>query len=146
MLGLAMAKMTPDFYFPCRHCGEWRRNHAGKERKCLFQASCFEPKWPMEFTAKERESTLARMERLDKQLVNKMRTLADARETAISKIIEAARFGCTHVNDAGMGLLERYAPTATEKYHVVCSLCEEDWYEDEEGKKLYPAGIAGAGE
>lgn len=138
--------MIPELYFPCRNCGQWRRQHVGKERKCLFQASNFEPKWPVEFTAAERESTLERLKRLDRQLVARARNKADDLEQAIGKINEAARAGCQHIDDQGMGLLARRALTETEKYHVVCSLCEEDWYEDEEGKKLHPAGIAGAGE
>jgi len=138
-------KLTPELYFPCRNCGKWRRQHVGSERKCLFQASCFEPKWPMEFTAAEREATLERLERLDRQLVEGARRRADDLEQVIGKINDAARFGCTHVNDEGMGLLERHAPREGEKYHVICSLCGEDWYENEEGEKLHPEGIAGSG-
>jgi len=138
-------KLTPELYFPCRNCGQWRRQHVGKERKCLFQASRFEPKWPAEFNTAEREATLERTERLDHQLVERARKRADALEQVIGKINDAARFGCTHVNDEGMGLLERHAPRG-EKYHVICSLCGEDWYENEEGKKLEPAPAAGSGE
>ena len=130
--------MTPEFYFPCRHCGQWRRLHGGKERKCLFQASCFEPKWPLEFNA-----TLERLARLDRQLVERTRERADKLEQVIAKINDAARAGCQHINDQGMGLLERHAPRQGEKYHVICSLCEEDWYEDEEGNKLHPEGTVG---
>jgi len=138
--------VTPEFYFPCRNCGKWRRQHVGKEKKCLFQASCFEPKFPAEFNTAEREATLERLERLDKQLVEKLRTKADDLEHAIGLINAAARFGCFHTDDEGKGLLERHAPHEGEKYHVICSLCGEDWYENEEGKKLEPAPAAGSGE
>jgi hypothetical protein len=143
---MALATMTPEFYFPCRNCGQWRRQHVGSERKCLFQASRFAPKCPMDFTAAERESTIERLERLDRQLVERVRKKADDLEQAIGKINEAARAGCQHINDEGMGLLERHAPREGEKYHVICSLCEEDWYEDEEGNKLHPEGVARPGE
>ena len=126
-------------YYPCLNCGQWRRQHLGKEKKCLFQASNFEPKFPPDFTAKERVALLDRTERLDQQMVGQVRQRVDALEKQIGKINEAARHGCPHVDDNGMGLLEKYSPQEGEKgekYHVVCSLCEEDWYEDEVGKRL----------
>jgi len=100
----------------------------------------------MEFSAAEREATLERMERLDRQLVVRARQKADDLEQEIGKIHDAATHGCRHVNDEGMGLLERHAPREGEKYHVICSLCGEDWYENEEGEKLHPEGTAGTGE
>jgi len=137
--------LVAELYFPCRNCGQWRRQHVGSERKCLFQASCFEPKFPSEFTTHERESTLERVETLDRQLVGRLHSKADVFEQEIGKIHDAATFGCTHVNDEGMGLLERHAPREGEKYHVICLLCGEDWYENEEGEKFHPEGIAGSG-
>ena len=133
-------------YHPCRNCGHWRRQHLGKEKKCLFQASNFEPKFPPDFTTKERVAMLDRAERLDQQMVERVRQRVDALEEQIGKLNDAARQGCPHVDDNGMGLLERHAPHEGEKYHVICSLCQEDWYEDEEGKKLEPAPAAGSGE
>lgn len=118
----------------------------GSERKCLFQASCFDPKWPIEFTAVEREATIERLERLDRQLVERRRQEADDLEQEIGKIHDAATHGCTHINDDGAGLLERHAPHNGSKYHIICSLCGEDWYEDEEGRKLHPEGTVGSGE
>lgn len=131
--------MTPEFYFPCRHCGQWRRLHVGKERKCLFQASRFEPKWPREFKAADRAKTLERLDRLDRQLVERLRKRADKLEQVIAKINDAARAGCPHANDDGDSFLERYAlPQPKSRCHVICSLCGEDWYEDRDGNKLHP--------
>ncbi len=138
--------MTPELYFPCRSCGLWSRQHVGVMRKCMFQASCFEPKWPREFSAAEREATIERLERLTRQLVGRRRRKADALEQEIDKIHSAACAGCRHINDAGVVLLDRRDPYAGQKYHVICSLCGEDWYEDEEGRKLHPEGAVGSGE
>jgi hypothetical protein len=139
-------KLTPERYFPCRNCGQWRREHAGKERKCLFQASRFEPKFPAEITSLEREALLGRLETLDRQLVGRLHKKADDNEQEIGKIHDVAASCCEHVNDEGMGLLERRLAPEKDKYHIICSLCGEDWYEDEEGKKLHPEGVAGSGE
>ena len=128
--------LVAELYFPCKNCGKWRREHVGKERKCLFQASSFEPKFPSDFSTHERGATLERTERLGQQLVERARNRADTLEQEIGEINEAARHGCPHVDDNGMGLLERHTPNEGEKYHVVCSLCQEDWYEDEVGKRL----------
>jgi hypothetical protein len=134
---LGASLVTPELYFPCRNCGQWRRQHVGNERKCLFQASSFQPKFPSEFTTQEREATIDRAERLDRQLVEKVRQEADRLEQEIGKINEAARFGCTHVDEEGKNLLDRQVPAEISRHvHVICSLCGEDWYEDHDGKKL----------
>lgn len=103
----------------------------------MFQASSFKPKWPFELTAVEREAVIERCERLQLQLVERLRSKADLIEKAIGRIDDAARQGCRHVNDDGVNLLDRNLRIPSSKVHVICSLCGEDWYENEEGQKLH---------
>lgn len=132
---MAKKRMTPELYFPCRNCGQWRRAHVGSERKCLFQASRFEPKAPLDFTARERGDVLRRVQRLQHHLVERRQRALEAVEQEIGKISDAASSGCTHHADDGVSLLERYSPPPDDKgniptqVHVVCTLCDEDWYE-----------------
>lgn len=124
-------KVTPRFYFPCRCCGLWRRQHIGKERKCPFASGVFEPVAPENLSMAERLRLLDRIKRLQYQKVDRPRKELDELDTAIDGVVGEATKGCTHKDDQGGSLLDRQPVTVEldNKTHVKCELCDEDWYE-----------------
>ena len=123
-----LKKVTAELYFPCRHCGLWRRQHIGKEKKCPFDASCFEPKSPKELGATERNNLKDRLEILRNQIINKPSKVLEETDMKIDAIVTLATSDCSHQREDGTSLLDRQS-TEHGTVHTVCELCGEDWYE-----------------
>lgn len=117
-------------YLPCRNCGQWRRQHVGPERKCVFQASLYEPKEPRDLTSDERYQLIARIERLRKQILRPLEKENMRVEKRLDALTDIAGEGCTHRDEEGISLAERHDDPRYPRIHFACSVCDYDWYED----------------
>lgn len=122
--------LTPHLYLPCKHCGLWRRQHQGKNRKCLFDATTYAPVLPKDLTAKDRRRLLDRLAHLELQLVIRKREALEALEKDIDKVVMVATEGCPHEDDEGKSLIAIDPPYGIEVHreHHTCKLCSEDWW------------------
>lgn len=75
---------------------------------------------------------MERIERLQRQLVNVPRDKLDKLDVSIDGLTMEATKDCDHKNDRGESILERHAPMEGKRHHIICSLCHEDWYEDDD--------------
>ena len=118
-------KFTTELYFPCKHCGKWRRQHIGKVRKCLFEATVFEPKKDVDLTDEQRYALLERCDVLRKQLVLPLEKITSTLDMYLDNLHTAAVTGCPHSDTTAFPAINSPAG----RVHVTCSLCNFDWYE-----------------
>lgn len=123
---------SPERYFPCKHCGKWRRQHVkvDRARKCPFDTTFFEPKPAKELTAFERNEIQARVALLEHELLRPAQKYAEDLEQALDLLKDAAGKHCPHMDEDGYTIEKR--PTqagAKYKTYCECTICGEDWYE-----------------